>query len=67
MKKNVDYIVIPELPIQQQAPLCKWLSGQTVPIVEEEGENKDKCCYIWDYKQWFEHWEKNRIAPVIDW
>ena len=61
-----DYVVIPELPKEQQKPLWKWLVGQTMPIVEEEGENARECCFKWDYDQWYEAWSRGRIAPVYD-
>jgi len=64
--KNYDYIVISELPEEQQEPLKKWLYGQTLPIVYEEGKNSHNCCYKWDYLTWLKCWKKNKIAPVYD-
>lgn len=57
------YIIISELPPEQQSPFKKWLVGQTRPVVEEAGEDKYNCAYIWDYKNWFSHWEKGLEAP----
>lgn len=63
-QKGVHYVVIPELPEEQQALFTKWLDGQTVPIVGEEGENKFKCAYKWDYDQWYASWSKGKTAIV---
>lgn len=51
-EKNVNYIVIEELPEDQQEPFSKWLYGQTVPIIESEGDHH--CAYKWDYDLWLE-------------
>jgi hypothetical protein len=64
--KGENYIVIPELPKEEQEPFNKWLSGQTCPLVEAEGENKFKCAYIGDYRQWKTAWAKGRVAKVWD-
>ena len=52
MKKNVDYVVIPELPTHQQKEFDAWLIGQGRPAVSEEGENKFKCAYLSNYLAW---------------
>lgn len=52
MKKNVDYIVLSELPREQQIAFMKWWQGGTVPVVYAEKENKHSCVYKEDY-DWF--------------
>lgn len=66
MTKNVDYIVIPELPEEQRVPLWTWLFNQTVPVVAAEGENAYECCYKWDYDRWYESWKKGETARITD-
>lgn len=66
MTKNIDYIVIPELPEEQREPLRKWLIGQTRPTVFAEGENAHNCCYKWDYDNWYESWKKGETARITD-
>ena len=43
MKKNIDYILISELPEEQQLIFTHWLRGQTCPVVE--GEKDSDCAY----------------------
>lgn len=52
MKKNIDYIVIDELPIEQREALKKWLMGKTVPTIENE---KNMCCYKRDYENFIRY------------
>ena len=52
MKKGEDYILISELPIEEQNPFQKWLLGKTRSIIEEEGINSMDCCYKLDYERW---------------
>jgi hypothetical protein len=66
MEKNIDYVVIPELPQEHQQPFIEWLTGQTIPLIEGEGENSMKCAYKWDYDKWLSYWSNGRIAPVTD-
>jgi hypothetical protein len=66
MIKNVDYIVISELPEEEQKPFRKWLVGQTLPLIEEESKNKYNCAYKWDYDKWLSYYRKNQNAPVTD-
>lgn len=63
-KKN--YVVISELPIEQQEPFKKWLIGQTCPAMGNEGENKYNCAYAWDYKHWLEAWKNGKDASIRD-
>lgn len=58
MKKNKDYVVITELPEEEQTPFVRWLAGQTRPLIEAEKENKWNCAYAWDYKCWKEGRER---------
>jgi len=64
--KGKSYVVISELPIEQQEPFKKWLIWQTCPAVEGEGENKYNCAYIWDYESWLKDWKNGKEAPIID-
>jgi hypothetical protein len=66
MEKNKDYIVITELPIEQQKPLNDWLYGQSAPIIEKEGINKYNCCFKWDYDTWYAAWIQGNGAVVTD-
>lgn len=52
MRKGIDYILISELPNEDQEPFRKWLFGKTRPIVEVEGVNSMDCCYKLDYERW---------------
>ena len=47
-----NYLVINKLPEPQQREFRKWLVGQAMPIVEEEGVNKYDCAYLHDYFDW---------------
>ena len=52
-----SYVCIDGLPEEQQAAFRKWLGEQTVPVIEEEGEQrKDNCAWIWDYERWYKYW-----------
>lgn len=64
--KNINYIVISELPQEQQEPFNNWLFGQTRPLVEQEGENARNCAYKSDYNIWLNHWKKGQEAPMHD-
>lgn len=66
MIKNVDYIVVNELPEIQQELFNKWMVGQTRPLVESEGDNKFNCAFKWDYDRWFAYYRKNLVAPIND-
>lgn len=52
MKKNVDYVVIPELPTHQQKEFEAWMVNQGRPAVSVEGENMFKCAYLSNYLMW---------------
>jgi len=60
------YVVITRLPPEQQEPFRKWLDGQTVPIVPEEGIHADDCAWSHDYRHWLSNWLDGRDAPVMD-
>jgi hypothetical protein len=64
--RHAAYIVVADLPLEQQVPLNEWLKGQTREAIEEEGENKYNCCYYTDYSNWYEHWIKGGIAANDD-
>lgn len=63
---NAAYIVIADLPVEQQAPLNQWLIGQTREVIEEEGENKYNCCFYSDYSNWYDSWINGELATVND-
>lgn len=63
--RYAPYIVIADLPMEQQAPLNEWPIGQTREVIEEE-ENKYNCCFYHDYSHWYEHWIKGETAPNND-
>ncbi|RUT72942.1 hypothetical protein [Ancylomarina longa] len=52
MKKEVDYILISELPSEDQEPFQKWLSVRARPVIEEEGTNSMDYCWRLDYERW---------------
>lgn len=56
-----NYVVIAELPQEQQEPFNKWLIGQTRPAIETEGDNKYNCAYRWDYDKWLKWHYVGRI------
>lgn len=66
MEKGKDYIVISELPEEQQAALREWLVGQTLPVVPAEGDKANDCCYRRDYDRFFTYWKAGQVAPVFD-
>lgn len=65
-EKGKTYVVIPELPENEQKPFSDWLTGQTLPIIDSEGENAYNCAWKWDYDKWKAYFEKGQIAPVTD-
>jgi hypothetical protein len=64
--RYAPYIVIAELPIEQQAPLNEWLRNQTREAIEHEGENKCNCCFYHDYLRWYDRWILGEKANVPD-
>ena len=65
--KGIHYLVVPELPLEEQIPLLMWLNGQTCPVIETEGINARKCCFVGDYECWKSSWQNGEVARVIDW
>ncbi|WP_041341332.1 hypothetical protein [Runella slithyformis] len=58
-----SYVCIDDLPVEQQAAFRIWLGERTVPIIEEEGEQrKDNCAWIWDYERWYECWVQITVS-----
>jgi hypothetical protein len=49
--KNVDYVVVKELPEAMQDKFEQWLSGKRRPIIFNEGDNFCECAYYSDYKE----------------
>jgi hypothetical protein len=66
MKNQKGYVVISELPLDQQEPFKKWLINQTLPVIPEEGTNSHNCAYSWDYEHWFSHWSIGKEAEIDD-
>jgi hypothetical protein len=66
INEKEHYVVIPLLPIEQVEPFSKWLYGQTVPVIEAEGEYANQCAWLWDYKKWYEAWSMGRAAIILD-
>ncbi|MCY1636387.1 hypothetical protein NQ163_18610 [Marinifilum sp. D737] len=52
MRKGIDYILISELPGEEQKPFQKWLYGKTRPIIDEVSIDPMDCCYKLDYERW---------------
>ena len=66
-RAKIGYVVILDLPENEQVPFTKWLDGQTRPIVEQEGlERKSYCAYKWDYDRWKEAFDKGIVANIYD-
>lgn len=42
-----------------------WITGQTCPLVEEEGNNKFDCIYSWDVDRWMYYQIKHKITPRV--
>ncbi|MDT0689360.1 hypothetical protein RM549_06155 [Salegentibacter sp. F188] len=51
MTKNVNYVVVSELPILHQAPFTEFLKNKTLPTVEKE-KSSAICAPIKLYRQW---------------
>lgn len=67
--KGLFYVVINELPVDQQEPFSKWLEGMTMIVVEEEDikyGNPTATPYSWDYELWYDYWIKGEEAPITD-
>lgn len=62
------YLVIAELPADQQVPFRRWVieGGQTQPVLEQEGKLATDCAYVWDYERWYGFWSQGQIAPIED-
>ncbi|MDT0643704.1 hypothetical protein RM553_12750 [Zunongwangia sp. F363] len=51
MTKNVDYVVVSELPILHQAPFSNFLKNKTLPVIENEKPGAT-CAPMRIYRQW---------------
>lgn len=62
------YLVMAELPAEQQAPFRQWIieGGQTQPVLEQEGAQAMDCAYMWDYERWYSYWSAGQAAPIWD-
>ncbi|RNL51458.1 hypothetical protein [Pedobacter jejuensis] len=49
---NIFFILISELPTDEQAPFKQWLhsEGQTQPLIDKQLDGN--CAYPWDYELW---------------
>ena len=66
---GLHYVVLEELPEDQQRPFSFWLEGQTMPAVVAEDIKYGKpvlCAYYEDYEKWYEAWRKGKIAEILD-
>lgn len=50
-KHGMAYARFEDLPKDEVIAFYKFLSGQTMPLVEEE-KNPYGCFYPWDYDNW---------------
>ena len=66
MQKNIDYIVVEELPAEQQAPFMNWLQGQTISVIPAEADKAFKCCEKSKYDLWLSFWMQGKQAPEDD-
>ena len=67
--EGIYYVVVNELPEDQQKPFSDWLIGQTLPVIEEEERKYGKVtitAYSWDYEYWYDYWIKGEEALVTD-
>ena len=64
--KKPNYIVVSELPKEQQEPLKKWLVGQTLPMVRDNDGNIVLCAYMNDYNHWLSYRSEGKEAPIYD-
>ena len=55
---NQQWPKIKDLPKEEQEPFWEWLTGQTIPMNEDNPE--EKCYFQWDYDRW------KAGLPVID-
>lgn len=63
---NLNYVIIEDLPEDQQKPFDEWLLGQTTPVIPEEELFRHKpvfCGYAHDYHLWYDYWIKGEEAP----
>lgn len=49
-KHTIQYILVSELPEEERKPFCKWMIGQTCPLIE--GREMTDTVYPWDYDRW---------------
>ncbi len=50
---TVHYMLISELPEEEKEPFCKWMRGQTCPMIE--GKEMQDTVYPWDYDRWLRY------------
>jgi len=63
-ESSVPYVVIGNLPEEWQKPFSDWLCGQTVPVIESEGDSL--CAYYSDFERWAIYFINGLEAKVID-
>lgn len=61
-----DYVVIKDLPEIQANFFRPWLNGQTMPIIEEENENKTDCAYFTDYERFLDDKKEQNLNLLKD-
>jgi len=52
-KHVIQYILISDLPEEEKEPFCKWMRGQTCPMID--GREMADTVYPWDYDRWRDH------------
>jgi len=63
---NCLYVIITQLPKEQQKEFEKWIVGQTCHTIEKEGENMYNCAYYRDYSRWYDSWANGKRAEIYD-
>lgn len=60
------FVIVRELPEDQQQEFSDWLLGITTPVVPEADAFYGEivlCAYSWDYEIWYDYWIQGEIAP----
>ena len=68
---NLSYILLNEIKKACQnnnlnyEEFLDWITGQTCPLVESEGDNKFYCIFPWDFDRWFYYKIKHNVTPKV--
>lgn len=69
--KNTSYVLLDDVKTMCQnnnldyENLLRWLTGQTCPIIEAEGEKSFDCIYPWDVECWVYHQIRYKKEPYF--